>query len=606
VHVRGYLRWAAAVGSGLAAMCVTAAGAMAAGHGASTSPLRGGRLPPTVAPLAASHARPAFSVARASVPSTSPATTAVGVGTLPTGVAVTNSTAYVANSRSNSLSVVSLGASPAVTSAVPVGRFPDAVALSPDGTRAYVPNLSDGTLSIVDTGTDQVVKTVKVGRDPDGVLQVGTAVYVANLMSGTISVVDPSAGLLTGTITLTGTATPAPSGLAASADGKHLYVDDARNGTTSVIDLTTSPASIVGTVNVGTYPAYLAVHGTTGFVANATKSASTPGTVSVLNLADSAHPAVAHTIAVGSHPYGIALLPALGEALATNSGDGTVSVIDTSSNTVLTTLAVGNTPDAIAVTPDQSTAVVTDEGDNTISIVPVTGWRDLWDQTSGAVADQATNSQNYEAMYSGFDDQAADDFQVTVPAPATGWQLTQVTAKGAYGSFIPAGPASSFNVFIYNDDPSTHLPTTLAFSQQNTAQIADDSTGDVTLPLSPAATLAPGRYWLSVQANQHFGTNGAWYWDDRGPETLSPAVWQQPANRSGLGCTTWAIRDQCLTLSSSSSPDQAFALTGGYVFPTSRPAILHRTASRSAGPAVLGRPEPSPAARRPGALRPTP
>ncbi len=593
------------MGACVAAMSVTAAGAMAAGHGPSTSPLTGGRLPPTVAPLAASNARRAFSLARASVHSASPAATAVGVGTLPTGVAVTNSTAYVADSQSNTLSVVSLGASPAVTAIVPVGRFPDAVALSPDGTRAYVANLSDGTLSIVNTATSQVIKTVKVGRDPDGVLQVGSAVYVTNFMSGTISVVDPSSGVVTGTITLTGTATPAPSGLAASADGNHLYVDDARNGTTSVIDLTTAPGTVVGNVGVGTYPAYLAVHGTTGFVANATKSASTPGTVSVLNLADSTNPAVAHTIAVGSHPYGIALLPALGEALATNSGDGTVSVIDTSSNTVLTTLTVGNTPDAIAVTPDQSKAVVTNEGDNTISIVPVTGWRDLWDQTSGAVADQATNSQNYESTYSGFDDQAADDFQVSVTSPATGWQLTQVIAKGAYGNFIPAGPATSFNVFIYNDNPSTHVPTTLAFSQQNIPQIADDSTGDVTLPLSPSATLAPGRYWLSVQANQSFSTNGAWYWDDRGPQTLSPAMWEQPANRGGLGCTTWGTRSTCLTLSSSTKTDQAFALTGGYVFPTAGRAVARRTVSPSR-PAAAVRPGVGASTRRAGALLPTP
>ena len=127
----------------------------------------------------------------------------------------------------------------------------------------------------------------------------------------------------------------------------------------------------------------------------------------------------------------------------------------------------------------------------------------------------------------------------------------------------------------------------------------------MTLPLSPAVTLAPGRYWLSVQANQSFGTNGAWYWDDRGPQTLSPAVWEQPADRSGLGCTTWGIRYQCLTLSSSSKPDQAFALTGGYVFPTSAPAPA------PVGPRVaVGRsaaPRARPAARADRApLRPTP
>ncbi len=605
MHHRGYIRWAAVLGACLAVIAVPAADALAAGRGELASLLHGGPLPPTVAPLARAQAHRESLVARASLRSAAAtAGTAVSVGTLPTGVAVTNSAAYVADAGSNVLSVVSLGGSPVVTATIPVGRFPDAVALSPDGTRAYVANFLDGTLSVVNTLSSQVIKTVNVGRDPDGVLQVGAAVYVTNLLSGTISVVDPSAGVVTGTITLTGTATPAPSGLAASADGNHLYVDDARNGTTSVIDLTAAPGTVVGNVGVGTYPAYLAVHGTAGFVANATKAASTPGTVSLLNLADSAHPALAHTIAVGSHPYGIALLSGLGEALVTNSGDGTVSVIDTNAHSLLTTLAVGNTPDGIAVTPDQSNAVVANEGDNTISILPVTGWRDLWDQTSGALADQATNSQNYEPTYSGFDDQAADDFQVAVTSPATAWQISRVVVKGAYGNFIPAGPADSFNAFIYSDDPSTHVPTTLVVSRLSIAQIADDSTGDVTLPLSPAITLAPGRYWLSVQANQSFGTNGAWYWDDRGPQTLSPAVWEQPADRSGLGCTSWSIRYQCLTLSSSAKPDQAFALTGGYVFPTS--AALARQFVRPSRSVGRLRPVPGPSTRRPGAVRPTP
>jgi YVTN family beta-propeller protein len=562
-------------------------------------------VPPTVAPLASTGvSRPDVAARARSLAPGGPASSTVPVGSVPTGVAATNSSAYVANATSNTVSVVSLGGSPAVTATVPVGRFPDAVALSPDATRAYVPNFLDGTLSIIDTGTDQVLSTVKVGRDPDGVLQVGSSVYVANLISGTVSVVNPTAGTVTGTIALTG-ASPAPSGLAASADGHRLYVDDARNRTTSVIDLTSVPPSVTGHVTVGTYPAYLAIEGTTGYVANATKGASTPGTVSVLNLSSSTNPTVAHTVAVGSHPYGIALVPSLGEALVTNSGDGTVSVLDTSTNSVLTTIPVGATPDGIAVTPDQTRAVVANEGANSVSVVPITGWRDLWDQTSGAVADQATNSQNYEPIYSGFDDQAADDFQVTVSSPATGWQLTEIVAKGAYGNFVPAGPATSFNVFIYNDDPSSHLPTTLAFSQQNIPQIADDATGDVTVPLSPGATLAPGRYWLSVQANQSFGTNGAWYWDDRGPQNLSPAMWEQPADRSGLGCTTWAIRYQCLTLSSSTKTDQAFALTGGYVFPTAsriNPRRGYVAPLGVSGRAVaLSRPQP-----RPGALRPTP
>ena len=210
-----------------------------------------------------------------------------------------------------------------------------------------------------------------VGTDPDGVVQIGSSVYVANLLSGTISVVNPSDGTVSATIQLSGSPTPAPSGIAGSADGNDLYVDDAQNGKTDVVDLTADPPAVVGSAAVGTYPAYLAVAGTTAYVANATKGGATPGTVSVLDVSDPTNPSVTSTVSVGSHPYGVAALPALGEVLATNSGDNTVSVIDTSSDGSPATVPVGTTPDAVAVTPDQTTAVVTNEGDNDISVLHV-------------------------------------------------------------------------------------------------------------------------------------------------------------------------------------------------------------------------------------------
>ena len=55
----------------------------------------------------------------------------VSVGKVPTGVAVSASTAYVANEGSNSVSVIDLTQSPPVVAAtIPVGAEPDAVALS--------------------------------------------------------------------------------------------------------------------------------------------------------------------------------------------------------------------------------------------------------------------------------------------------------------------------------------------------------------------------------------------------------------------------------------------------------------------------------------------
>ena len=52
---------------------------------------------------------------------------------------------------------------------IPVGAFPLKIAISPDGTRAYVTNFSDHSVSIIDLSTNTVIDTVPVGLNPTGV-----------------------------------------------------------------------------------------------------------------------------------------------------------------------------------------------------------------------------------------------------------------------------------------------------------------------------------------------------------------------------------------------------------------------------------------------------
>src|SRR5436190_18349511 len=206
----------------------------------------------------------------------------VTVGTQPTGVAVSATRAYVANQGSATVSVIDLTQNPpVVVASVAVGSAPDAVALSTDGARLYASNFFGGAVSVIDTATNTVTKTVDVGvgSRPTGVLEVGGSVYVASLGLHSVAVFDPAQVAPTASsfaVPATGAVLSAPSGLAASADGHSLYVNDARNGKTFVFDLTQNPPVSTGSVvnGAGTFPAYLAVAGTTGYSAN-------PGTNSI-------------------------------------------------------------------------------------------------------------------------------------------------------------------------------------------------------------------------------------------------------------------------------------------------------------------------------------
>ena len=95
----------------------------------------------------------------------------------PRGIAVLSGTLYIANSASNSLSVMD-AISLTVQQTIPVGGEPFGVAAA--GNRVYVTNFASDTLSIIDRATNSVITTVNVGREPTFPAAHGDCAYVPN------------------------------------------------------------------------------------------------------------------------------------------------------------------------------------------------------------------------------------------------------------------------------------------------------------------------------------------------------------------------------------------------------------------------------------------
>ena len=72
------------------------------------------------------------------------------------------------NLHSKSVSVIDT-ASNTVAAEVTVESDPLGVAITPDGTRAYVTNKSADAVSVIDTSTNTVLTTVPLGGPPWGV-----------------------------------------------------------------------------------------------------------------------------------------------------------------------------------------------------------------------------------------------------------------------------------------------------------------------------------------------------------------------------------------------------------------------------------------------------
>jgi hypothetical protein len=195
----------------------------------------------------------------------------------------------------------------------------------------------------------------------------------------------------------------------------------------------------------------------------------------------------------------------------------------------------------------------------------------LYDQYDNAGAN-ATLSATFDDFPT-FSSDLADDF--VVPAGQT-WNVESIDADGTY--FNGIGSAFDWNVFIYADNAG--LPGAQVYSTLNQPVTVNGTT--FTVNLTPAAVLTAGTYWIEIQANMNFATQGEWGWTDRTVQSNSPAAWQNPGGGFGI-CPTWTVKTLCVP---TVDPDQVFRLNGttGGVTPTPTPTA---TASPSCTPIVI-------------------
>lgn len=119
-----------------------------------------------------------------------------------------------------------------VVAEIEVGEDPTSVTASADGTRLFVSNTADNTVSVIDLGTNGEGPYVRladilVGSQPRGTAELDGKVYVANYGEGTLTVIDIATLSRDSTIPLASgdLRVPNPFALAALPDGR-LWVTD--------------------------------------------------------------------------------------------------------------------------------------------------------------------------------------------------------------------------------------------------------------------------------------------------------------------------------------------------------------------------------------------
>ena len=201
------------------------------------------------------------------------------------------------------------------------GTLPSSIVTNFDGTKAYVSDMTDGTVSVVDTITNTKISTITVGTEPKGIILTkdNTKLYVAN--DSTISIIDTSTNLVIDTINTS----TRNSGIVISPNGNTLYTTTEDSDSVLAIDVTTK---------------------------------------------------VITSIATGASPEGIVISPDGSKLFTVTGNGGSIYVIDTLTNTMIQTI---NNPDSdttywqtVSISPDGSKLYLRHRGENNLYVMDTT------------------------------------------------------------------------------------------------------------------------------------------------------------------------------------------------------------------------------------------
>ena len=298
---------------------------------------------------------------------------------------VANSTAglFTANSLADSLSeyVTFTTFSPVTTINLPIGSRPIALTTARAGS-IYSLNAGSnvncpatGSISVVDTSALAAINTTCVGPNPVSFAQLpnGTKIYIANQGDNSISIFDPDADAVTATITQSMGLGLNPVFVVATADSGYVFVVNKGDGTNpgSLSIITTSNDVVAQSIPLGVAPSYAYIDPNLLrlYVVNTGSNSVTVLDLGTFNLNNNPSLNTLAIVSVGSGPVGIAALPDGTRFYTANSISNDVTVVSATSFSVLKTVPVGQNPVWIASEPSSTKVYTANKASGNISII---------------------------------------------------------------------------------------------------------------------------------------------------------------------------------------------------------------------------------------------
>lgn len=278
----------------------------------------------------------------------------VPVGHYPQGIAINpaGTAVYTANSNSNDFTVIDTANHTSTT--IPGGLVPCGVAVHPDGTRIYIANIDFmnqgiSTVSVVDRATNSIVEEIFCGNGSIGVTMHpdGSVAYVTNASDGTIAVLDTKTHQVTDTIALE-TSVPdeikLPVPIVVNPAGTYIYAANRLGPTFWAIDTATHESIAIpfGHRHVG-----ISVNpeGTVIYLPDFNdEDPNLPPQGTTVDVIDAETLELITTIDGLKAPLDVSVHPDGKRAYITNTEDDSVVVINTTTYAPIATIPVGRNP----------------------------------------------------------------------------------------------------------------------------------------------------------------------------------------------------------------------------------------------------------------------
>jgi len=307
----------------------------------------------------------------------------IHVGRYPHGVAVDEETGrvYVANFNEGSISVID-GTTNEVVNTIQVGKGPRDVAVNSEINCLYVTNILAHdvsaiglglyrprfAVSVIDNQTSETLADVVVGTNPwlIEINERANRVYVANYASYDVSVIAGESNEVVATIGMG--RFRSPTSIAVNEETNRVYIANTFHlgplhlgvGRLLVVDGDTH--QILSALRVGRQ-AHVAVNERTSRVYVTSRESGT------LTVIDGHTNEVIATLDVGPAPYGLAVNEKTNRIYVANRDGNSVSAVDGDANEVLYTVDVGASPVFVAVNEATGRVYVTNSGDDTVSVL---------------------------------------------------------------------------------------------------------------------------------------------------------------------------------------------------------------------------------------------